>query len=504
MRLLHELVPRAAARSASPAVRGPDGAWTYGELDGWSNSVARELQSLGVNQGDRVALWTEKACRVVAAMQGVLRLGAAYVPLAALTPPARAQAILSDCGIRCVVTDTIRLASLGDDRRTLAALLVDDWRAVGERSQQPFAPPAIAEDDLAYVLYTSGSTGQPKGVCVSHHSAMAFVEWAAGAGGVHAGSRLANHAAFNFDLSVFDLYAAFHAGACVTIVPETLSVTSTPLTDFIARERITVWYSVPSALVLMMDHGGLLNRRDLALQTVIFAGEVFPVRHLRRLRDAWPGVRLLNFYGPTETNVCASYEVGAIDPARTAPVPIGRASCGNRIWLGDSDGRPIRDAEGQLFVEGPTVMSGYWGRELHGRRPYATGDICRIDADGNFVYVGRLDHQVKIRGHRVELGEIETVLAVCPGLLDVAVVVLGEGVDAKLVACYVPERRPGPTLVALKEHCATRLPPYMIVNLACPVDVMPRTANGKIDRHRLLELAAGMTLRTPSGAVSCG
>jgi amino acid adenylation domain-containing protein len=492
MTLLQDLVSRAAARRpTATAVRGPDGVLTYRELDETANRIARALQALGVGQGDRVALWGEKSSRLVAAIQAALRLGAAYVPLAAHTPSARAATMLGDCNITCVVTDSTRLVALGQSGPgRFAALLTDDWAGIAQESADPIAPPLVLESDLAYILYTSGSTGVPKGVCVSHANAVAFVSWAAETAHLRQNSQIANHAAFSFDLSVFDLYGAFHAGACVTIVPEPVALSPGRLVDFLAREAVHVLYSVPSALMLMMDHGGLLERRDLTLETVIFAGEVFPIRQLRRLRDAWPHVRLLNFYGPTETNVCAWFEVGAIDPAATAAAPIGRPSCGDRLWLGDADGRPVRGDEGQLFVEGPTVMLGYWGQEPQGQRPYATGDACRIDADGNFVYVGRVDQQVKIRGARVELGEVEAVLAGCPGVAEVAVVVQGDGPEARLVAFFVSNRTPPPPLIELKAHCARQLPPYMIVSLAWPIAEMPLTPNGKVDRRRLVEFAS--------------
>ncbi len=490
MTLLHEPVLAAGDRAPdAPAVRGPDGAFTYRELNAWSNRIARALEQRGVRQGDRVALWGEKSCRLVAAMQGTLRLGAAYVPIAASVPAARALAIIRDCGVRGLVTDAARSRSLAGDEAARACLLVDDWGPVEAQSADPVRTPAAAPDDLAYILYTSGSTGRPKGVCISHRNAMAFIQWAADAAHVTERSRLTNHASFTFDLSVFDLYAAFLGRACVTLISETTAVSGQALVDLLRQERITIWYSVPSALVLMIEQGGLLDLPDPSLDTVIFAGEVFPLRHLRRLRQAWPGVRLLNFYGPTETNVCTSFEVGSIAPERTTPIPIGRASCGNRVWLGDADGHPIPGPEGELFVGGPTVMLGYWGGEPQGDRPYATGDICRVEPDGTFVYVGRKDHMVKIRGHRIEPGDVEAVLATYPGFVESAVVAIGEGIDARLVGFYVTERAARPTLMQLKAHCATHLPPYMVISLAWPLPALPRTANGKVDRRCLADMA---------------
>lgn len=487
--LLHDLVTSAARRTpTATAVRGPDGTFSYRELDEWSNRVARELQRRGVVRGDRVGLWAEKSCLLVAAMQACARIGAAYVPVAPGVPAARARQILDDCAVRAVVVDAGRLAGAGDGAMH-ACMCLDERERLASQSASALQEADVTEDDLAYILYTSGSTGQPKGVCMSHRTAMAFVRWAAALTRLDGHSRLANLAAFSFDLSVFDLYAAFMSGGSVSLVPEALSCSPVQLVAFLAREGITVWDSVPSALILMIEQGRLLERSDLSLATIIFGGEVFPIDQLRGLRDAWPKVQLLNFYGPTETNVCTWFEVGRIEPGRTVPVPIGRAACGNRVWLGDADGRPLAGNEGELFVEGPTVMLGYWGRERLRHPRYATGDICRLNEDGQFVFVGRRDQMVKIRGHRVELGEIEAVLRTHAGVADVAVVAIGEGVEARLVALIVPAASPAPTLVRLKEHCAARLPSHMVIGLTWLVDAIPRTPNGKVDRMRLTEIA---------------
>jgi amino acid adenylation domain-containing protein len=466
----------------------------YGGLDAMGDRVAGALHELGVRSGDRVAIWLVKSVHAVAAMQGVLRLGAAYVPVDPLSPASRAATIMRDCRIAALVAAPERAAAVLEGELAAVPLLPADpggdpsWSALDRFGGVAPATPG-GDDDLAYILYTSGSTGVPKGVCISHRNALAFVEWAAREVQATRDDRFANHAPFHFDLSVFDLYAAFLVGARVSIVPEQHAYVPRALVDFVVHERISIFYAVPSALILMVDRGGLLEEPQLPLRTIVFAGEPYPIKHLRRLRDGLPGVRLFNWYGPTETNVCTGYEVREIAPDRSTPVPIGRAASGDRVWAVRDDGSEAAlGEEGELLVSGPTVALGYWGRDPHGDAPYRTGDIVREESAGEYVYVGRRDQMVKIRGHRVELGEIEVALLGHPDIEEVGVVTAGSGIDARLIA-YLTTPGDAPTLLELKRHCAERLPRHMIIDRAVELPALPRTRNGKLDRPALRRMA---------------
>jgi len=484
---LHELVRERARMSPELlAVSGVDRQLTYGELDREADALASVLAGQGVRPGDRVALWLPKSARAVVTTQAVLRLGAAYVPVDPLGPVARAIQVVQDCGARIVVTTAEWQEELHQHGITAAMTYPEDLKRV-QRVSEPGGSP----DDLAYILYTSGSTGTPKGVCLSHRNAMAFVDWAVGELGARPADRFANHAPLHFDLSVLDLYAAFRVGASVHLVPTEMSYVASMLVDYLLRHEITIWYSVPSALILMARDGGMLDipSTSFSLRVLLFAGEPFPVKYLRSLRDFLPAVRFLNLYGPTETNVCTFYEVTSIPAGQIRPVPIGRACSGDRVWAERADGTAARPGEeGELVVDGPTVMLGYWGRSPQGGRPYRTGDRVVLLDSGDYEFLGRRDGMVKVRGYRVELGEIEAALLAHPEVDEVAVVLAGTGMDTKIVAYVVPSGAAPPDLLQLKRHCAAALPRHMIIDVVHGVRDLPRTGTGKVDRRTLARL----------------
>jgi len=496
------------------AVEGGSEDMTYGELDALANRFAHLFKAAGVAPGDRVGVHVPRSPRTIAAMLGAARAGAVYVPLDPSSPPARMKVIAADCGLRHVVIAPELLAnwvaaSIGDEIEHffLAADAVPPglsgkvhaWSEVQTSSADPLAPASDNPDDLAYLLYTSGSTGTPKGVMISHRNALSFTYWAADLISLSPKDRVASVAPFHFDLSVFDVWATLSVGATLVIVDEATVLSGPRMLDRIRGKRITVWYSVPSALVLMLDHGDLAARGASTLRVVFFAGEVFAIKHLRRAMAALPQARFFNLFGPTETNVCLAHEVSSPPAEDALAIPIGRPSCGDEVAILDERGQPVADGEvGELFVDGPTVMLGYWngGQRVPARRPYPTGDFVARQsggADGELMYHGRRDHMVKIRGFRVELGEVEAALAGHPGIREAVAFAVG----GRLAAAVLPSDAEL-SVLAIKRHCAGRLPPYMIPSEVRIFTELPRTSSGKIDRVRVASILADANPQPPA------
>ena len=523
--LLHRLLTEAAGRQPQrPAVASDGCLLTYQELDRLSNKVARALLRLGVAPGDRVAVLAPKSAAAVIGIYGALKAGACYVPLDPKAPAGRLSHIVRDSGAAVIVADETRtpqaatlVGAVPEPRgvvvvsapgREEAAVVpaqgavIVPWTAVTEESGEALADGAI-ETDLAYILYTSGSTGTPKGVMISHRNSLTFVDWAAAAARLSEQDRVCSPAPLHFDLSVFDIFATCQAAACLTVLPSGAAIFPVSIARSLEAERVSVWYSVPSVLTLLACYGSLQQFDLSGLHTVIFAGEVFPPKHLGRLMAELPHPRYLNWYGPTETNVCTAFEVSA-GGAGAQPAPIGKACTNTEVFAVSSEGRRVSGPGevGELYVRGPSVMRGYWGqptktsealvpnpfRAEYDEVVYRTGDLVTLDSAGNYTYVGRRDSMVKIRGYRIELGEVEATLYRHPAIREAAVLpVPDELFGDRLWAVVTADGAANLTREDVLDHCRQWLPDYMVPDIVEFREMLPRTSTGKVDRAGLAQ-----------------
>lgn len=499
MRRLPELLARAAARWPSrPAVEAAGTSVTYGALDDRVSELRDRLVRGGVEPGDRVGLCAPKSIDSLTGLYAILAAEAVYVPVDAASPLDRAVEIFDDGSVRAVLTAEGRREEL---LGALDGFVEAEPGGAGLTLLTTEAPRPTGDRDLAYLLYTSGSTGRPKGVMVTHRAALSFVEWCAQTFDVGPEDRFSSHAPFHFDLSILDLYLTAHSGGTLVLIDEDTGRQPRLLAPFIAEQGLSVWYSTPSILTLLVQ-AGQLERHASSLRYVLFAGEVFPTRPLRTLTELWPKARYFNLYGPTETNVCTAYEVPLpIPPDRTEPLPIGPACSHVATSIRHENGQEqAQGSEGELCVQGPPVMRGYWNRPertagaFHGpagddQSWYRTGDIVRDSGEG-YVFLGRRDRMVKRRGHRVELGEVEARLHRHPELVEGAAIAVTDeqgGVRIEAFLCWRDARRP--SLLSLRRFCTEHLPASMIPDRFHHRESLPKTSTDKVDYQSLRSLA---------------
>ena len=518
---LSQLLDRAAARRPDhPAVEDERGrSLTYAALLRDADRLATRLARWGVGRGDRVGLLLPKGLEAVAAIHGILRAGAAYVPVDPSAPARRGAGIFASGGVKAVVVDAElapslrdawagpgpapRLIVVGDDPDLDPADA--DWDEVMDDDAP--APLALRRSphDLAYILFTSGSTGQPKGVMLTHQNAYTFLDWCDQTLDLRAGDRFASHAPFHFDLSIFDLFASCRHAATLVLVGEPLGKDPARLGAFLGDRRIDVWYSAPSILALLARQGGLDRPEATAPRLVLFAGEVFPIAPLRALRSLWPNATMWNLYGPTETNVCTAFPIPeTIAAERTEPFPIGTVCPPMRARVVDEQGRDVAPgAIGELVIAGPGVMRGYFGqpeltahaffRDAQGAAWYRTGDLVADEGGGCHVFHGRRDRMVKKRGYRIELGEIEAALYRHDGVERAAVVAKADDSGVSIAAFVAMKPAYKGSIIAMKRHCTIYLPHYMVPDSITFLSNLPTTSTDKVDYQGLKQQLAAAT-----------
>ncbi|MBD0675388.1 non-ribosomal peptide synthetase [Streptomyces sp. CBMA156] len=471
---------------------------TYAELNAGANRLAHRLRALGAGPETLVGVRCDRGLDLVVALLGVLKSGAGYLPLDPGQPADRLAYILADAGVTALVTDR----STGEE--TVTTLLLDE---TGEDWPDTDPAPRADPGNTAYVIYTSGSTGAPKGVPVTHANVLRLLRSCQEDFGFGPGDVWTLFHSYAFDFSVWELWGALLNGGRAVVVPFALSRSPQDFLDLLVTERVTVLNQTPSAFRGLQEAVALagLAPEALSLRTVVFGGEALDVAELAPWFDRFGDRRpvLVNMYGITETTVHVTYRpVRAEDTGGARRSPIGRPLGDLRLHLLDADLNPVPiGVRGQLHVSGPGLARGYLHRPAltaerflpdpyattPGARMYRTGDLARYGADGELEFVGRADGQLKIRGHRIEPGEIEAAIGALPGV-DTSLVIAHRRPDereARLVAYVVPGAGRTLDVAELRAALGRTLPGYMVPAILVPLDAFPMTANGKIDRRAL-------------------
>lgn len=469
--LLESFLRQCRCQPTAVALTENDLNLSYGELSSRAQAIAAALQARGIGHGQPVAVHLDRGINAAIAVFGVLLAGTCYVPLDLKNPPSRLAFITQDARARAVLgtgaaPDWLDDGLWLDINSCIEALLPD---AVD-----------ISANSLAAILYTSGSTGHPRGVALSHGAVSAFALWAADLLALTPSDRVASSAPFFFDLSTFDLYAVLGKGASLHFVPPMLTMAPARLSAWLSEQAISGWYTVPSLLSFLAYKGNLAETPLDSLRFLLFAGEVFPTPALMNLAASLPHTALYNFFGPTETNVCVYWQVARESLIADQAIPIGQpaASCELKV-----DGET-----GELWVRGPTLASGYWsdGRLhpfLNDQDWYATGDRVSLE-NGEYCFHGRLGRMLKCSGYRVEPAEIEAAINALPGVRECAVIGIADPTAGQRPALAVV-LEPEMTIAEIRKALMRQLPAYMQPNRYQVMEALPRLANGKMDYQAL-------------------
>lgn len=496
---------------------------TYGQLDGLSNQLARILKEGGCKRGDRVCLLMPKSPAAIVGILGVYKADCIFVPLDPSSPAARLAKIMESCENQWMLATgpvTNLLDEIFYEEKFCTSISVG-WMDIEKVREKNFRAAFSLTDvwnystrpldcrntrhDPAHILFTSGSTGTPKGVVITHANVIHFVEWANNYFGMSSADRISGHPPLHFDLSTFDIFGTFAVGAQLHLVPSELNLLPNKLADFIRASELTQWFSVPSILNYMAKFDVVRFNDFPTLRRLLWCGEVFPTPALIYWMERLPHVTFTNLYGPTEATIASSYYTVLKCPEdERVEIPIGTACKGEELFVLNEELQPVPQGEvGDLYIRGVGLSPGYWKDPEKTRavflpnphssdssdRLYKTGDLAKIGDDGLVHFLGRVDSQIKSRGYRIELGEIETALNTTNCLQECAAVAIPTGgFEGTLICCaYVPLPGADVTPMALRKELSKVLPSYMLPSRWLSLNMLPKNANGKIDRRKLKE-----------------
>jgi amino acid adenylation domain-containing protein len=496
-----------------------DSRLTYVELDTLSTQLARTLREAGCRRFDRIALLMPTSAAAIAGLLGIYKADGIYVPLDTASPVGRLKKILESCESQWVLAGgpvaplvrellqedcwrrRLRIGWLEDE----APPAIDAEFTLADVATAPPAPLASRNrsDDPSHILFTSGSTGMPKGVVLTHANVITFIDWATKYFGMDSTDRACVHPPLHFDMSMLDLFSMMAVGGALHLVPRDLSPLPTALAEFIRTAELTQWFSVPPVMNYLAKFDAVRPNDFPALRRVLWCGDVLPTPVLMHWMQRLPHARFTNLYGPTEAAIASSYyTVPRMPTDPQAAVPIGVACDGEELLVLDESRRPVPPGEtGDLYIGGVGLASGYW-RDAertaaafvpHPLRPpervYKTGDLAKVGDDGLVYFLGRRDFQIKSRGYRIELGEIEAGLNTIAGIEECAVVAVGaEEFEGLSICCaYVPAADAALTPAIIRRALSRLVPAYMLPTRWQAFDRFPRNASGKIDRRLLKE-----------------
>lgn len=502
----------------------------YWELNSLSNKFARLFLNLkkDIRQAPYVGIISPVHIESIASIIGALKVGCAYVPLDEYSPMERLEKIIDNTKLDIIVVDShwyeqhsklfekdeIRNIIILDKENKLTEMPIKSLTFSDVLKQMDSESPVLNQvsDDLAYILHSSGSTGIPKGIMLTHRNARTFVDWMQKEFQVTENDVVMSRAPFKFDLSVFDIFNTFNAGAKLVCYDWSKkreeSKRHSGYVELMARERATIFYTTPSTFISLMNRGSLAEAK-LSLRKIMYAGEPFPTPQIRKLKEVLPNTRIANIYGPTETNIITYYWVDKI-PDNNSPIPLGNVVEDTEILVVSEDGKRICKPNeiGELWCRGGTVTLGYLGMGEQTRRhlvlspfhPYPvkfwkTGDFGYRDENECLYYRGRKDHMVKVRGYRIEIGEVELAISSFPGIDEFAVVAIPDEKYGNRLYCYYSVINVNDiTEQALLDFLKIKIPEYMIPYRFIVMDVLPKTSSGKVDRVWLAEQARNTQL----------
>ena len=498
-----EYLEHAAKRSPSKtAVQDPDKSCTYAELLQFAQAVGSAVCGL-VPPRSPVIVFTEKSVDALTAFMGIVYAGCFYVMVNPEHPASRIAQILSVTDARLVLTDEAHMGKLKESGYTRAVHSIESLLGT------PIRPGRLAQirtgsadTDPLYCNFTSGSTGVPKGVLVSHRSVIDFISYFTELFHITGEDVIGNQAPFDFDVSVKDIYSCFSTGAKLVIIPKKMFSIPVQLLDYLCEHKVTTLIWAVSALCMITTLKGFTYRVPQTVNKVLFSGEAMPVRHLNQWRKCLPDALYVNLYGPTEITCNCTYYVVEREFAKDESLPIGRPFPNERVFLLDETDNLITAPEqtGEVCVAGTALALGYYNapqqtakafvqnplNRTYPETVYRTGDLAYYNADGDLVFAGRKDFQIKHMGHRIELEEIERSMGSCQGVVRACCVF--DTKRNRIVAFYVGETEKD----ALYAELAAKLPVYMIPSVFHKMESLPVTPNGKLDRKLLLSMNGGM------------